>query len=83
MRRGVLLRAFATTAGLLATTALSAPAVLAQTADAGGFVLDPIVVTASGFQQTVTDAPASISVIPGEQLQKEQFRDLTDAVRYT
>lgn len=77
------MRAFATTAGLLATTALSAPAVLAQTADAGGFVLDPIVVTASGFQQTVTDAPASISVIPGEQLQKEQFRDLTDAVRYT
>lgn len=45
------------------------------------FVLDEMVVTASGYQQTVTEAPASISVIPREELETGSFRDLTDAVR--
>lgn len=40
-----------------------------------------IVVTASGFEQLVEDAPASISVIPREELVKKSYRDVTDALR--
>lgn len=43
--------------------------------------LDQVVVTAAGFEQTVRDAPASISVITREELEKGSFRDLTDALR--
>jgi outer membrane receptor for ferrienterochelin and colicins len=84
MRETGSLRAIVAVAGLLSTSALVAPGAMAQAADDdSGFVLDPVVVTASGFQQTVTDAPASISVIPGDQLRNESFRDLADAVRHT
>lgn len=43
--------------------------------------LPTVVVTASGFEQSVTDAPASITVISREELEKGSFRDLTDALR--
>ncbi|MFA5663461.1 ligand-gated channel protein [Castellaniella sp.] len=43
--------------------------------------LDNIVVTASGFEQMVEDAPASITVIPREELEKKAYRDVTDALR--
>lgn len=43
--------------------------------------LDTVVVTAAGFEQSVADAPASISVITREDLDRGQFRDLTDALR--
>jgi len=43
--------------------------------------LEQVVVTASGFEQNVKDAPASISVISREELEKGSFRDLTDALR--
>lgn len=43
--------------------------------------LAPVVVTASGFEQAIEDAPASISVITREELSKKPFRDLTDALR--
>lgn len=43
--------------------------------------LGEIVVTASGFEQNISDAPASISVIPGEELQKRNYTDVTDAVK--
>lgn len=42
--------------------------------------LDEIVVTASGFEQNISDAPASISVIPFEELEKRSYTDITDAV---
>ena len=42
--------------------------------------LGTIVVTATGFEQNVADAPASISVVPGESIQNERFTDLTDAL---
>lgn len=42
--------------------------------------LKEVVVTATGFEQEVTDAPASITVITPEQLKKKPFRDLTDAL---
>lgn len=60
---------------------LAATGALAQDMDEPVLVLNPVVITASGFQQTVRDAPASISVIPGERLQREQVRDLSDALR--
>ncbi|WP_375056110.1 TonB-dependent receptor domain-containing protein [Zobellella sp. DQSA1] len=44
-------------------------------------VFDTIVVSASGFEQDVKDAPASISVITAEELKAKSFRDLTDALR--
>lgn len=43
--------------------------------------LDNIVVTASGFEQAVEDAPASISVIPRAELEKKAYRDVTDALK--
>jgi len=51
---------------------------VAQDAGAG---LKEVVVTATGFEQEVVDAPASITVISQEELKKRPFRDLTDALR--
>lgn len=47
----------------------------------GGIKLNQIVVSATGFEQNITDAPASISVVPGEELEKGVYRDLTDALK--
>lgn len=43
--------------------------------------LGNVVVTASGFQQQVKQAPASISVVTREELEKKSYRDVTDALR--
>ena len=43
--------------------------------------LGEVVVTATGFEQQIEDAPASISIIKGEELRKRAYRDLTDALR--
>ena len=43
-----------------------------------GILLDQIVVTATGFEQNVKDAPASITVVPQEEIKKGAFRNLTD-----
>lgn len=51
-----------------------------QAAGASGTV-PTVVVTAAGFEQAATDAPASITVITREDLEKRPFRDLTDALR--
>jgi len=63
---------------------LSAPA-FAQPAQPEGTDqpkdLDTVVVTASGFEQKITDAPASISVITPEDLAKRPYMTLLDAVR--
>lgn len=39
------------------------------------------VVTASGFEQQIKNAPASISVISREQLAKKSYKDVTDALK--
>jgi len=59
------------------------PQVSAQTVEDNAPVttLNSVVVTASGFEQDIIDAPASISVIPREKLEKGAYRDLTDALR--
>jgi len=43
--------------------------------------LDSVVVTASGFEQKITDAPASISVITRAELAQRPYMTLIDAVR--
>jgi len=54
-------------------------AVHAQTS--GVAQLESVVVTASGFEQAVEDAPASITVLPREELARKSYRDVTDALR--
>ncbi|WP_432786888.1 Colicin I receptor [Oligella sp. MSHR50489EDL] len=59
--------------------------VLAQTIsnEEGVVELGAITVsTASGFTQHLRDAPASITVLPKEELEKKQFSSLADAVRH-
>lgn len=46
-----------------------------------GATLIDVVVSATGFEQNVKDAPASISVISREEIEKGSFHDLTDALR--
>ncbi|HBS16590.1 MAG TPA: ligand-gated channel protein [Halomonas sp.] len=43
--------------------------------------LNDIVVTASGFEQQISSAPASISVISREELERGHFQNVTDALR--
>src|SRR5690625_928186 len=43
--------------------------------------LENVVVSATGFEQMVEDAPASITVIPRSELEKKSFRDVTDALK--
>ncbi|MBU4609328.1 TonB-dependent receptor [Achromobacter sp. GG226] len=52
----------------------------AQTAD-NPVRLSDIVVTASGFEQEIAQAPASISVITREDLEAKPFRDLAEALK--
>ncbi len=42
-----------------------------ETTTDGAVKLNQIVVTATGFEQNITDAPASITVVPGEELEKK------------
>lgn len=57
-------------------------AVSAATAYADDQVnLNSVVVTAAGFEQKLTDAPASISVITEEQLRSRPYTTLLDAVK--
>ncbi|MCR6662737.1 MAG: TonB-dependent receptor [Luteimonas sp.] len=42
--------------------------------------LDKLVVTAAGFEQKLTDAPASISVISNEELQRKRYGNLAQAL---
>lgn len=44
--------------------------------------LREVVVSASGFEQELRQAPASISVVTREDLQTRQFRDLAEALRH-
>ena len=62
----------------LAAPAIAAPAP-APAPDPVDF--DAVVVTAAGFEQKITDAPASISVITREELTTRPYITLIDAVR--
>ena len=69
---------------LLAIVA-SQPAWAAETlaGDAGdrSYSSREIVVTASGYEQKITEAPASISVVTEEDLRQRPYLTLIDAVR--
>src|SRR5699024_9713757 len=67
---------------LYAALTLPLGSALAQSADDTQPViqLDNIVVSASGFEQHVEDAPASISVIGRQELEKKAFKDVTDVL---
>ena len=71
------------TLGLALLSALTSPlAALAETGTpSDASTLDKVVVTASGFEQKITDAPASISVITAEELVSRPYITLLDAVR--
>lgn len=43
--------------------------------------LATIVVTASGFEQDIKKAPASITVLSQEEINKKSYRDITDALK--
>ncbi|KDE39972.1 TonB-dependent receptor [Nitrincola lacisaponensis] len=43
--------------------------------------LDNLVISASGFEQKITDAPASISVVTREELEQKNFSNLAEALR--
>lgn len=43
--------------------------------------LNTIVVTATGYEQDLVQAPASITVINREELDKREYNDITDALR--
>src|SRR5690625_5657399 len=61
--------------------ALGCNAAWARNTSPGSLVkLDNVVVSAAGFEQMLDDAPASISVIPRQELQKKAYRDITDAL---
>ncbi|XZG69919.1 TonB-dependent receptor domain-containing protein [Chitinibacteraceae bacterium HSL-7] len=62
---------------LLATLASASASALADDVA----TLDTVVVTASGYEQEVKEAPASISVITREQLEEKPYTNLEDAVR--
>lgn len=65
---------------LIIAASLSAP-VMAETFEVPDG-MERIVVTASGFEQKLTDAPASISVITQEELRQASFTSVLDAVKY-
>ncbi len=64
-----------------ASTKKKAAEAAVETGADGAVKLKQIVVTATGFEQNITDAPASITVVPGEELEKGVYRDLTDALK--
>ncbi|MGQ8364210.1 TonB-dependent receptor domain-containing protein [Glaciecola sp. 1036] len=44
--------------------------------------VETIVITATGFEQKIVEAPASISVITAEELKTRSFTSILDAVKY-
>lgn len=52
-------------------------------AEADGLLLEPLVVTASGFAQQISDAPATITVISAEEIESKPFATVADALQKT
>ena len=58
-----------------------AAATVCAAAQAQETTLSEVVVSASGFEQEIKDAPASISVVTREELESKNFRDLAEALQ--
>ena len=67
---------YPTLAAALMATGLSGIAAAQETK-----ALDTVVVTAAGYEQQVKEAPASISVVTREELEKGAYTNLHDALR--
>ncbi|RXJ99143.1 TonB-dependent receptor [Arcobacter sp. CECT 8986] len=65
---------------LVASLAIFSSLTLANAADENS-VGDVTVVSAAGFDQNITDAPASISVITAAELEKKSYTDISDALK--
>jgi outer membrane receptor for ferrienterochelin and colicins len=71
----------------LALACLAGPAGAQQAGTSAGTAADSsammpaIVVTATGYEQAIKEAPASISVITRDELQTKQFRDVAEALK--
>lgn len=63
------------------SAALSSPLVVAQSQENQPLQLQSTVISAAGFEQNLSEAPASITVITREQLQQRQVTSLGDALR--
>lgn len=66
---------------VLGSTSLACAVIAAHPAFADEAENQSIVVTAAGFEQKITDAPASISVVTAEELKQRPYMTLIDAVR--
>ena len=70
---------------LIAAAAISSLSMLATQAAAQSEQtvgqLDTITVTAGGYEQSVKDAPASITVITAEEIAKKSYTDVTDVLK--
>jgi len=61
--------------------AIAAVSLNVQAQEQGDAVqLSKMVVSAAGFEQSVMDAPASITVIDREELETKRYRDLAEAL---
>ncbi|MDU7692893.1 MAG: TonB-dependent receptor [Helicobacter sp.] len=63
--------------------ALSLLPLLPLSINAEEATLDQVITSASSFEQELKDAPASVSVITGKELEEKSFRDLGDAIANT
>lgn len=71
---------FARNRTVLASAITLASAVMANAHANEPIALKDVVVSASGFEQKITDAPASISVISAEELQQKRYSNLAQAL---
>lgn len=65
----------------LLTLAITGLTAQLAAADEQRIELKNTVVTVSGFEQQIKNAPASISVVSREQLAKKSYKDVTDALK--
>jgi len=73
---------FSLVVSLAAAATLAAPRTHAQTTSPDAPQrLEEVVITATGFEQKIVDAPTSISVVSVETLQQRPYMTLIDAVR--
>lgn len=71
-----------TLAPLVVAMACAGLAASAQAQPVGTMVLDPVVVTASGVEQKAKDAPASMTVITREDIEKSGYTTAAEAVSH-
>ena len=63
---------------LAAAATCAGPAAFAQARES---TMEEVVVSASGFEQELKNAPASISVVTRQELETKNFRDLAEALQ--